>query len=146
MDNERLQEIKDDIADWFDLDEERHAVLDELITAHENQGELLRLSLGNVDKLNTALEACQQQLAEAQAKLARSELTLDYVREEWKNDTAVADLRKQLAEAREIELRYLGQVGSLEKQLVASQAEVKRLRFLLEEYRRVNETLVDTVS
>ena len=50
-------------------------------------------------ELIAALEACQQQLAEAQAKLARSELTLDYVREEWKNDTAVADLRAQLAEA-----------------------------------------------
>ena len=82
------------------------------------------------EALISKLEAAQQQLAEAQAKLARSELTLDYVREEWKNDTAVADLRKQLAEAREIELRYLGQVGSLEKQLAEAQAEVERLEAL----------------
>ena len=91
------------------------------------------------EALISKLEACQQQLAEAQAKLARSELTLDYVREEWKNDTAVADLRKQLAEAREIELRYLGQVGSLEKQLVASQAEVERLEAQAETLARLSE-------
>jgi len=70
---ERLQEIKEEVsyAEARPLEFPLVHIAKELIAAHENQGELLRLSLGNVDKLNTALEAAQQRLAEADVRITK---------------------------------------------------------------------------
>ena len=65
--------LRKDLGNWFEGQTDSFAFIafNELIAAHENQGELLRLSLGNVDKLNTALEAAQQRLAEADVRITK---------------------------------------------------------------------------
>ena len=76
LDDKRLQEIKEDVANWFDTDEYNHTVIEELIAA---------------------LDASQQQLAEARETIKfrawRDDKGSDYV--------SNADLRAQLAEAEE---------------------------------------------
>jgi len=118
--------------------------INELITAHENQGELLRLSLGNVDKLNTALEAYQQRLAEmtdrkdeyrrlntelrehleaSKHQLAASQAELFRFYKALRLETRDRIQSKQLKLAQERK-----NTDNLRKQLAASQAEVERLR------------------
>ena len=73
MTNERLQEIKEG---WWSLSQMVHpneeiirnadVYITQLIAAYENQGELLQLSLANVDRLNEGL-------AEAEAEIKRLE-------------------------------------------------------------------------
>ena len=126
MKPERLQEIKNfrllkGNEEWTsqeDVDTEADFI--ELIAAYENQGELLQLSLANVDRLNEELAdavemladcgvyvtdekgeeyvTLRKQLAEAQAELAGRDAVLAEWRNEWENDPTVIDLRKQLAE------------------------------------------------
>ena len=83
---ERLQEIKSWWGRGWGNPDAKDVVV-ELIAAYENQGELLQLSLANVDRLNDDLRQAQAELAEATNHL-----------DAW--GKRILDLRKQLAEAK----------------------------------------------
>jgi len=104
MNKELLQDIKEDVANWFDLDEDRHAVLDELIAAYEqSRAELTDLQL----RYDNQREDC-----------------IDYVKD-------IADLRKQLAEERKWTIKYREAIiedKAMANHMAALRAEVERLQ------------------
>ena len=131
MKPERLQEIKVVYTLPYGEEYPTEAAHDlgmdiaELIAAYENQGELLQLSLANVDRLNE--------------ELAEWKMHSDKVGETWqlKWTEDIADLRKQLAEASDI-ARFFREnaekrAKSQEAKLAEAQAEVERLRASHEE-------------
>ena len=124
MDKQLLQDIKADIANWFDLDEERHAVLDELITAlsaaqqelAEAEAELIGRRESNkryhkqvCDKegeriiTRNRLDETEQQLAAAQAEVERwKKLSRDWQHEYFKAKAEWIEIYKAKSKARAI--------------------------------------------
>ena len=140
MDNmtpEQLQEIKDRYVLPYGedhLSHEAHVIGEdvyELITALENQGELLQLSLANVDRLNDELVEANElyDIAEEGRVLFMNqlgELTPEYASERMVDLLRdIADLRKQLAVLLEREKRMQAEhsisMDNYEKQLAEAQ-------------------------
>ena len=125
MTEERLQEIK---TAW-EKGLLPTSVVSELIAAYENQGELLQLSLANVDRLNEELVEANElyDIAEEGRVLFMNqlgELTPEYASERMVDLLRdIADLRKQLAVLLEREKRMQAEhsisTDNYEKQLAA---------------------------
>jgi len=131
MDDKRLQEIKDCLLPYGEehLTDEEHdwsEVTTELITAYENQGELLQLALGNVDKLNEELGWVQYELKSCKslAKLERENLlerNTDLISERKKSQDeadsiaqSMVNLRNQLDASHAVNDVYRNMVKVLE--------------------------------
>ena len=110
MEPERLQVIKRNVSGVVRIDdaEDLWRIAKELITALENQGELLQLSLANVDRLNEelvtskiALDAAKAFMEKAEESCEQAQAELDYCRDDVVPNlhTKIDNLRKQLAEA-----------------------------------------------
>ena len=117
MKPERLQEIKDRAYHEASTTEELGWKLNtdkmfddirKLIAAYENQGELLQLSLANVDRLNEELKQAQAELAENKEKLTRA--------------------RRYLEQGNKGRNVFLERIVDLREQLEEKQAENERLR------------------
>ena len=127
MDNKKLQEMKSRVKNSREISHEYYVgeitndFLHELIAAYENQGELLRLSLANVDKLNEdaemqheihvmLIEDAVSKYETAQAELAeKQKLADDFMKLMHDHIDDGVQLRKQLAEAQaEVERGHFG--------------------------------------
>ena len=127
MKPERLQKIineydkRVDDRDTYEWDMFVSDVIPELIAAYENQGELLQLSLANVDRLNEGaemqheihvmlIEDAVSKYETAQAELAeKQKLADDFMKLMHDHIDDGVQLRKQLAEAQaEVERGHFG--------------------------------------